>query len=92
MTFLRIVQLISLGVRVGCAAVCLQGASAAASDPSSPPAGAGEGEPICALEIARRVQSHYEQIRDFEAHFEQVTKSVATDDCCNRQVAVCLAG
>ena len=38
---------------------------------------APDGESDCALEVARRVQAHYDRISDFEAKFEQVTKSLA---------------
>ena len=43
----------------------------------APPPPVGESESDCALGVAERVQAYYNRIADFEAEFEQVTRSVA---------------
>lgn len=44
-------------------------------DAASPGAQAGGG--ACAQAVAAKVQAHYDAVKDLEAHFEQVTRSVA---------------
>jgi len=75
-------------VRSGLALACLLAATVAAAQtpgagqPPTPPSPASKKAPdpavvACAEAVARRVQARYESIRDLQAAFEQVTKSVS---------------
>ena len=80
MTPSRTAQRVSLGMLVAIAGALSQPATAAGQADSSggtSATAARKAERDCALEVAGRVQAYYDQIADFEADFEQVTKSVA---------------
>lgn len=73
-----LLALLLLGARVGMA----NGPASDAADPAetvvpTETAGATGEQADCAMEAARRVQAHYESVRDLRADFAQTTESVA---------------
>jgi len=53
---------------------------------AAPPAGEPEQAPGCAEEVARRVQRHYEGVRDLSAEFSQSTRSAVWGEVPGQEV------